>query len=109
VNTPITVRGTHNNPKGNYWLVTNEGNRYWIKCIVTFRPNGRWEEKPDTGYGPKRATILLVRVSDLQTTFEDWLRNANRTKDWSPLVLPQTITKKDLIIVDSVVVNVAAK
>jgi hypothetical protein len=55
------------------------------------------------------STILLVKVSDLQEKlFEEWKQNAERNK-WKPLILPPAVTEHNLIVVDSVVVNVAAK
>jgi hypothetical protein len=50
----------------------------------------------------------LVKVSDsLDTTFENWKRNANKTEDWDhPLILDQTTLKENLVRCDAVVVTV---
>lgn len=109
VNAPINVSGTHHNQTGNYWLVTNEGYNYWPKQRVNFRPDGRWDEQFDTDSG-KKVTISLVKVSDLlDTTFENWKRNANKTKNWNALPLSQIITMENLVKVDSIVITVAPK
>jgi hypothetical protein len=109
VRTPLTVSGAHTNPKGNFWLVTNSRNEYWPKSKLHFRLNGRWDTEIHTKDGVT-SSILLVKVSDLlQVTFDNWQRCANRTKDWSALILPQTIPKNDLVTVDWIIVNVAAK
>jgi hypothetical protein len=107
VNTPITISGTHDYQTDNYWLVSNEGYNYWPKRRVTFQPDGRWDEQFYTG-GGKRVTISLVKVNDIvQTLFENWVRNANKTQNWNALVLPQTHTTTDLTTVDSIVVTIA--
>jgi hypothetical protein len=106
VHTPMTVSGRHNHPKGNFWLVTNFKNDYWPKSKLHLRPDGRWEAEISTGDDVK-ATILLVRVSNLQEKlFEVWMQNAVHN-NWNPLNLPPAVT--NLITVDSIVVNVAAR
>jgi hypothetical protein len=112
VYTPITVRGTHHNQTGNYWLVTNDGrNNYWPKRRIYFQPDEQWDEQINTAEGQgQTATIWLVKVTDLlQDKFEDWQRNANRTGNWSGLPLTQEITRKNLRRVHAIVVTVAQR
>lgn len=105
---PIPVSGTHDNETGNYWLVTNEGNNYWPKSKVRFRPDRRWDERVHTDWN-KTVTISLVKVDDVvHKAFETWQQNANRTKNWDAFTLPQTATKQDLMRLESIVVTVAA-
>jgi hypothetical protein len=57
------------------------------------------------------STILLVKASDLQERlFEEWKQNAERNK-WKALtlILPPAAMEKNFIVVDTLVVNVAAK
>jgi hypothetical protein len=106
VRTPMTISGTHDKQPGNYWLVTNYRNDYWPKCKLHFRPNGRWDADISTNEDVT-ATILLVKVSDVQDKlFELWMQNA-RAHNWEPLKLSYKIKKKDLAIVDSIDVPVA--
>lgn len=105
VQTPIRVSGRHNKPKGNFWLITNFKNDYWPKSKLFLRPDRRWDAEISTGDDVK-ATILLVKVSDLQEKlFELWMQNAERN-DWAALNLPPAVTS--LVTVDSIVVNVVA-
>jgi hypothetical protein len=106
VDTPITIRGRHNNPKGNFWLVTNYKNDYWPKSKLHLQPDHRWETKIYTG-ADVTATILLVRVSDLQEKlFDVWMQNAEHN-NWKPLSLPPAVT--NLMTISSIVVNVKPK
>jgi hypothetical protein len=106
VDSPITVGGTHHNEAGNYWLITNDGNQYWPKHEVKFGPGGQWEERIFSG-GGHPVTISLINVSgSVHTTFENWKRNANKTKNWDALILDQTTVKENVVRCDSVVVTV---
>jgi hypothetical protein len=106
VNNPITVRGTHHDQTGNYWLVTDGGN--WPKRKVNFRSDGLWDEQIYTGVG-KTVTISLVKVSELlQPMFQRWSRNANATRNWNnPFPLTPTVAEKNLTPIDSISVTVA--
>jgi hypothetical protein len=103
VQTPMTVSGTHDKPKGNFWLVTNYKNDYWPKGKLHLRPDGRWEVEITTA-DAVTATILPVKASNLQDKlFDLWMETA-RANNWKPLNLPPSVTT--LITVDSIVVNV---
>jgi hypothetical protein len=105
VDSPMTVRGTHHNQTGNYWLVTDGGN--WPKHKVDFGSGGLWGEQIHTG-GGHTVTISLVKVSDLlRAMFEEYSREANRTQKWCKFPLPSPPPKKHITIVESIVVTVA--
>ena len=110
VHTPFTVSGKHHNNEGNYWLITNYRDEYWPKSRLHLRPDGKWQQEISTGDGVT-STILLVKASDLQERlFEEWKQNAERNK-WKALtlILPPAAMEKNFIVVDTLVVNVAAK
>lgn len=106
VQTPITVRGTHRNQMGNYWLVTDRGN--WPKQKVDFgRRDGRWEEEIHMGAN-RQVTISLVKVSNLlHTMFEKWQQNAKAAQNWDIPFPLSTDAKRYVVEVDSITVKVA--
>jgi hypothetical protein len=106
----VEMEGTHNNPKGHFWLFTVRGNEYWPQCRINLHPDGRWKERINTGRNPERRTciVLLVWVSDfMQSLLEDIKDRSTRAEYWGPVKMNPP--KRHFSVAHSVALNVEPK
>jgi hypothetical protein len=88
----LDLKGTHDNAKGIYWLVTAaKGDRYWPQCRIELEIDGRWSARVnlDTKPGPRVCNVLLAWTStNYNAVLADYKYRSNKGKCWDPIVLP---------------------
>jgi hypothetical protein len=81
----VEFTGTHDKPsKGHYWVVTSDGDRYWLHRPVVMSPDGRWTGRVNIGKRPGSREVVahLIWVSDFtHALFEDIKTRSKRGSD----------------------------
>jgi hypothetical protein len=96
--------------RGHFWLVTKNGERYWLQARINPASDGCWKATVDVGGSPdsRTSTVLLVRVSGFANAlFADIKARSNKTECHDPVNIPRA--PRQFLVVDCRDLNVELK